>query len=40
MGDLARTLSPAVPVDLAYRLERDTYGGASRLVARLADVRA
>lgn len=40
MGDLARTLSPAAPVDLAYRLERDTYGGASRLVARLADVRA
>lgn len=39
MGDLARDLSPAIPVDLAYRLERDTYGGSSRLVARLADVR-
>ena len=40
MGELARELSPASPVDLAFRLERDTYGGQSRLVARLADVRA
>lgn len=40
MGDLARELSLASPVDLAFRLERDTYGGTSRLVARLADVRA
>ncbi|MCC7324613.1 MAG: hypothetical protein IT358_12310, partial [Gemmatimonadaceae bacterium] len=40
MGELARDLSPASPVDVAYRLERDTYGGTSRLVARLADVRA
>ncbi|HNV74330.1 MAG TPA: single-stranded-DNA-specific exonuclease RecJ [Gemmatimonadaceae bacterium] len=40
MGELARELSPASPVDVAYRLERDTYGGTSRLVARLADVRA
>lgn len=40
MGDLAHELSPAIPVDLAFRLERDTYGGSSRLVARLADVRA
>jgi hypothetical protein len=40
MGELARELSPAAPVDLAFRLERDSYGGTSRLVARLADVRA
>lgn len=40
MGDLARELSPASPIDVAYRLERDTFGGTSRLVARLADVRA
>lgn len=40
MGDLARELSPASPLDVAYRLERDTFGGTSRLVARLADVRA
>jgi single-stranded-DNA-specific exonuclease len=40
MGDLARELTPASPIDVAYRLERDTFGGTSRLVARLADVRA
>lgn len=40
MGDLARELSPASQIDVAYRLERDTFGGTSRLVARLADVRA
>jgi single-stranded-DNA-specific exonuclease len=40
MGDLARSLSLGTPVDVAYRLERDSYGGQSRLVARLADVRA
>ena len=40
MGDLARTLSPHAPLDIAYRLERDSYGGVSRLVARLSDVRA
>lgn len=39
MGELARELTPASPVDLAFRLERDTYGGTSRLVARLADIR-
>jgi hypothetical protein len=27
-------------IDVAYRLERDTYRGTSRLVARLADLRA
>lgn len=40
MGDLARSLSTVTPVDVAYRLERDSFGGHSRLVARLADVRA
>jgi len=40
MGDLARSLSPHAPIDVAYRLERDSYGGVSRLVARLSDVRA
>lgn len=39
MGDRARECSPAQPLDVAYRLERDTYGGTSRLVARLADLR-
>ena len=39
MGALARALTPATPVDLAFRLERDSYGGQSRLVARLSDLR-
>ncbi len=39
MGDRARECSPAQPLDIAYRLERDSYGGASRLVAKLADLR-
>ena len=40
MGDRARELSPGMAVDVAYRLERDTFRGTSRLVARLADLRA
>ena len=45
MGDRARELSPeagaahATGIDVAFRLERDSYGGQSRLVARLADLR-
>jgi single-stranded-DNA-specific exonuclease len=39
MGALAATLDPAVPVDIAYRLERDEYRGVSRLQAKLAGVR-
>ncbi len=39
MGDLAPSLAPSATLDVAFRLERDTYRGASRLVARLADVR-
>jgi len=39
MGDLARDLSPGASIDVAFRLERDHFGGVSRLVARLADLR-
>ena len=39
MGALAPSLSPAAPVDIAYRLERDEYRGVSRLQAKLAGVR-
>ena len=38
MGWMAGELDPAVPVDIAYRLERDDYRGESRLVAKLVDV--
>lgn len=40
MGERARDLAPGVCVDVAFRLERDTYNGTSRLVAKLADIRA
>lgn len=39
MSDLAPALAPSATLDVAFRLERDTYRGVSRLVARLADVR-
>ncbi len=39
MGDLAPDLPIDVPFDIAYRLERDTYQGESRLQLRIADVR-
>ena len=38
MGWMAGELDPAVPVDIAYRVERDEYRGESRLVLKLADV--
>ena len=38
MGWMAAELDPAVPIDVAYRLERDEYRGESRLVAKLVDV--
>lgn len=40
MGARAASLSPSLPFDVAFRLERDSYRGESRLVARLADLRA
>jgi len=39
MGDLAPELPVGVPFDIAYRIERDTYQGESRLQLRLADIR-
>jgi len=39
MGDLAPEFSPGSIVDIAYRLERDTYQGESRLQLRIADIR-
>ena len=39
MGDLAAELSVETPLDVAYRLERDTYQGEARLQLRLADIR-
>jgi hypothetical protein len=39
MGDLASEFSVATPLDIAYRIERDTYQGESRLQLRLADIR-
>ena len=38
-ADRAPEFPAGSAVDIAYRLERDTYRGTSRLVARLADVR-
>ena len=40
MGDLAPELAPGVPFDIAYRIERDTYQGESRLQLRIADIPA
>jgi single-stranded-DNA-specific exonuclease len=39
LGDRAKLLDPAIPVDLAFRLERDDYRGADRLQLQLIDVR-
>jgi len=39
MGDLAMEITPETVIDLAYRLERDTYQGVSRLQLRIADLR-
>jgi single-stranded-DNA-specific exonuclease len=39
MGELAPELSVDTPFDIAYRLERDTYQGESRLQLRIADIR-
>ena len=38
LGRMATELDAALPVDVAYRLERDEYRGDSRLVAKLVDV--
>ena len=38
MIDRARDLDPHTPVDVAFRLERDDYRGADRLLLRLADI--
>jgi single-stranded-DNA-specific exonuclease len=39
MGQLASELDPSVPLDVAFRLERDDWNGERRLVAKLADLR-
>jgi single-stranded-DNA-specific exonuclease len=39
MGELAAELAPGMTVDIAYRIERDTYQGESRVQLRLADLR-
>lgn len=39
LGERARLLDPAAPVDLAFRLDRDDYRGADRLQLTLVDVR-
>jgi single-stranded-DNA-specific exonuclease len=39
LAPLAAGLDPARPVDVAFRLERDEWNGASRLQANLADIR-
>jgi single-stranded-DNA-specific exonuclease len=39
MGELAPELPLDQPLDLAYRIERDTYQGESRLQLRIADLR-
>ncbi len=39
LGDRARLLDPAQPVDIAFRLDRDDYRGADRLQINLIDVR-
>lgn len=40
LGPLAATLSQGDAIDAAFRLERDDWNGASRMQARLADIRA
>jgi single-stranded-DNA-specific exonuclease len=39
LGDRAKLLDPAIPVDLAFKLDRDDYRGADRLQLNLVDVR-
>ena len=39
MGELAAELPIEAPFDLAYRVERDTYMGETRLQLRIADIR-
>ncbi len=39
MGDLAAELGPESRLDIAYRIERDTYQGETKLQLRLADLR-
>ncbi len=39
LGDRAKLLDPAAPVDLAFRLDRDDYRGADRLQLTLVDVQ-
>lgn len=39
LGDRATLLDPAMPVDLAFRLDRDDYKGADTLQLQLLDVR-
>jgi single-stranded-DNA-specific exonuclease len=39
MGELAPELPMDAPFDIAYRVERDTYQGESRLQLRIADIR-
>jgi hypothetical protein len=40
MADRAGELALGSYFDVAYRIERDSYNGTSRLVAKLADFRA
>ena len=39
MGELAAELGPDSGIDIAYRIERDTYQGETRLQLRIADIR-
>ncbi len=39
LGERAKLLDPTLPVDLAFRLDRDDYRGADRLQLNLVDVR-
>lgn len=39
LGERAKLLDPATPVDLAFKLDRDDYRGADRLQLNLVDVR-
>ncbi|MGI8509350.1 MAG: single-stranded-DNA-specific exonuclease RecJ [Gemmatimonadaceae bacterium] len=38
MADMAPRIRPGIPLDVAFRLERDEYQGESRLQAKLADI--
>jgi single-stranded-DNA-specific exonuclease len=39
MGDRLPDLDPALPFDVAFRLDRDEWNGESRLQAKLADLQ-